>query len=62
MPGQVISWIRGFLLLGRFRNQCDLNVMAREDERKTLIVEMTAHSNQTNFQATTMPSSRASPR
>ena len=50
-PGQVTSWIRGCLLAGRFRSQYDLNVIDREGQRNTLIVEMTAHSNQTNYQA-----------
>jgi hypothetical protein len=50
-PGEVTSWIRGALLGGHFRTQHELNMMDRESQRNTLIVEMTAHSNQTNYQA-----------
>lgn len=44
-------WIRGVLLAGKFRSHHDLNGMSREDQRNTLIVELTNHSNQTNYQA-----------
>ncbi len=47
VPGMVSSWIRGVLLVGRFRTQRELNTMSHEDMRNTLIVEMTNHSNQT---------------
>lgn len=47
VPGLVSSWIRGVLLVGRFRTQLELTTMSREDMRNTLIVEMTNHSNQT---------------
>ncbi|WP_154697638.1 hypothetical protein [Lentzea guizhouensis] len=42
--------IRGVLLAGRFRTQEQLNAMSRDDMRNTLIVEMTAHSNQNDYQ------------
>ncbi len=51
VPGAVSSWIRGVLLLGGFRTHRELNEMSQEDMRNTLIVELTNHSNQTNFQA-----------
>ena len=53
VPGLVSSWIRGVLLVGRFRTQQELNTMSHDDMRNTLIVEMTKHSNQTtaSFQA-----------
>lgn len=54
-PGAVSSFLRGVLLAGRFRTQRELNLMSLEDQRNTLIVEMTAHSNQTNFQSFTNP-------
>jgi hypothetical protein len=47
VPGLVSSWIRGVLLVGRFRTQRELTAMSHEDMRNTLIVEMTKHSNQT---------------
>ena len=47
VPGLVSSWIRGVLLVGRFRTQRELNAMSHDDMRNTLIVEMTNHSNQT---------------
>ncbi|GAA4353785.1 hypothetical protein GCM10023145_20740 [Angustibacter luteus] len=50
-PGLVTSWIRGALLGGGFRTQRELNLIDHESQRNTLIVEMTAHSNQTNYQA-----------
>lgn len=39
------------LLVGGFRTQHELNAMSLDDMRNTLIVEMTNHSNQTNYQA-----------
>jgi hypothetical protein len=51
VPGVVSSYIRGALLAGRFRTQHQLNAMSHDDQRNTLIVEMTKHSNQTNYQA-----------
>jgi hypothetical protein len=45
------SFLRGILLGGRFRTQAELNRMSTEDHRNTLIVEMTKHSNQTNYQS-----------
>lgn len=45
------SFLRGILLGGRFRTQAELNRMSAEDHRNTLIVEMTTHSNQTNYQS-----------
>jgi hypothetical protein len=50
-PGAVSSFIRGDLLAGRFRTQHELNLMSHEDQRNTLIVELTNHSNQTNYQS-----------
>ena len=47
VPGTVSSWIRGALLVGRFRTQHELNTMSHDDMRNTLIVELTNHSNQT---------------
>jgi Matrixin len=48
MPG---SYIRGVLLAGQFRTQHELDGMSSDDMRNTLIVEMAARSNQTNYQA-----------
>jgi hypothetical protein len=53
-PGEALrqpDYIRGVLLVGRFRSLHELKAMSSEDQRNTLIVEMTKHSNQTNFQA-----------
>jgi hypothetical protein len=50
-PGAVGSYIRGVLLDGGFRTQAQLDAMTADDQRNTLIVEMTAHSNQANYQA-----------
>ncbi len=50
-PGVVSSFIRGVLIAGRFRTQRELNQMSLDDQRNTLIVELTAHSNQSNYQA-----------
>jgi len=46
-----MSLIRGVLLAGKFRTQHELNRMSNEDQRNTLIVELTAHSNQSNYQS-----------
>jgi hypothetical protein len=46
-----MSLIRGVLLAGKFRTQHELNRMSHEDQRNTLIVEMTGASNQTNYQS-----------
>jgi hypothetical protein len=46
-----MSLIRGVLLAGKFRTQQALNGMSHEDQRNTLIVELTAHSNQSNYQS-----------
>lgn len=43
--------IRGVLLAGKFRSQRQLNAMTHDDMRNTLIVELTKHSNQTDYQA-----------
>jgi hypothetical protein len=51
VPGAVDSYIRGVLLAGHFRTQHELNLMSHEDQRNTLIVELTNHSNQTNYQS-----------
>jgi hypothetical protein len=45
------SFIRGVLLAGKFRTQHELNRMSADDQRNTLIVELTARSNQSNFQS-----------
>jgi hypothetical protein len=45
------SFIRGVLLAGKFRTQHELNKMSDEDQRNTLIVELTNHSNQSNYQS-----------
>lgn len=45
--------IRGALLAGRFRTQRELNTMSVEDQRNTLIVELTNWTNQSNFQSFT---------
>ncbi|MFD9698679.1 hypothetical protein [Lentzea sp. NPDC059081] len=50
-PGLVSFFVRGVLLLGRFRTQHQLNAMSHDDMRNTLIVVMTSLSNQTNYQA-----------
>lgn len=42
--------IRGVLLAGAFRTQRELNAMSRDDMRNTLIVELAAHSNQSDYQ------------
>jgi hypothetical protein len=47
----VPNWTRGVLLVGGFRTQHQLNAMSPDDMRNTLIVELTNHSNQTNYQA-----------
>ncbi len=50
IPGQVGSWIRGVLLLGGFRTHAELNDMSPDDMRNTLIVELTNHSSQHDYQ------------
>ena len=45
------TFLRGVLLAGQFRTQHELNTMSDEDERNTLIVELSGRSNQHNFQA-----------
>jgi len=40
------SYIRGVLLAGKFRSQRELNTMSTEDQRNTLIVELTGRTNQ----------------
>ena len=40
------SYIRGVLLAGKFRSQRQLNTMPVEDQRNTLIVELTGRTNQ----------------
>lgn len=46
----VDRFIRGVLLVGGFRSQHGLNAMSFDDQRNTLIVELTNHSNQSNYQ------------
>jgi hypothetical protein len=46
-----MSLIRGVLLAGQFRTHHELNGMSQEDQRNTLIVELSNRSNQNNFQA-----------
>ncbi len=50
VPGRAGSWIRGVLLLGGFRTHHELNGMSDDNMRNTLIVELTNHSNQRNYQ------------
>jgi hypothetical protein len=45
------TFIRGVLLAGKFRTQHELNKMSPEDQRNTLIVELTGRTNQSNFQS-----------
>lgn len=45
------TFIRGVLLAGKFRTQHELNTMPDDDQRNTLIVELTARINQSNFQS-----------
>jgi hypothetical protein len=45
------SYIRGVLLAGKFRTQHELDNMSWEDQRNTLIVELTNRSNQSNYQS-----------
>lgn len=42
--------IRGVLLTGGFRSQAELDSMTHDEMRNTLIVEMTNHSNQADYQ------------
>lgn len=53
IPGKVSSFIRGVLLAGQFRTQHELNAMSDDDQRNTLIVELSGHTNQpvSHFQA-----------
>ena len=46
-----MNLIRGALLTGGFRTHHELLAMSADDQRNTLIVEMTKHSNQSNYQA-----------
>ena len=46
-----MSLIRGVLLAGQFRTHHELNIMSEEDQRNTLIVELSGRSNQHNFQS-----------
>jgi hypothetical protein len=50
VPGWVSSYIRGVLLYGGFRTLGQLELMDREAERNTLIVELTGRTNQSNYQ------------
>ena len=45
-PGRVSSYIPGVLLAGKFRTQDELNRMSSEDQRNTLIVELSGKTNQ----------------
>jgi len=45
------SYIRGVLVAGKFRTQHELDHMSSEDQRNTLIVELTNRSNQSNYQS-----------
>jgi hypothetical protein len=45
------NFVRGVLLAGKFRTQHELNTMSAEDQRNTLIVELSGRSNQHNFQS-----------
>jgi hypothetical protein len=45
------TFLRGVLLAGKFRTQHELNAMSEEDQRNTLIVELSGRSNQNNFQS-----------
>ena len=47
----VPHWIRGVLLIGRFRGQRELNAMSWDDMRNTLIVELTGRTKQRDYQA-----------
>src|SRR5680860_52312 len=49
--GTPASFIRGVLLAGGFRNQRQLNAMSHEDQRNTLIDELTGRTNQANYQS-----------
>ena len=51
--GKDASFIRGVLLAGKFRTQHELNGMSHDDQRNTLIVELTGRTNQSvgHFQA-----------
>lgn len=45
------TFLQGVLLAGKFRTQHELNIMSEEDQRNTLIVELSNRSNQNNFQS-----------
>jgi hypothetical protein len=45
------TFLSGVLLAGKFRTQRELNTMSEEDQRNTLIVELSGRSNQRNFQS-----------
>jgi hypothetical protein len=49
------NFLRGVLLAGNFRSQHDLNHMSDEDQRNTLIVELTNRSKPANFQSFDSP-------
>jgi hypothetical protein len=49
------TFIRGVLVAGQFRTQHELNTMSDEDQRNTLIVELSGRSNQHNFQSFNSP-------
>jgi glycerol-3-phosphate cytidylyltransferase-like family protein len=51
--GQSNSFIRGVLLAGKWRTKNEVNMMSSEDQRNTLVIEMSKHSNQSavHFQA-----------
>lgn len=53
VPGAVSSFIRGVLLAGQFRTHHELNAMSADDQRNTLIVELSNRTNQSvgHFQA-----------
>jgi hypothetical protein len=53
LPGGLTagSFVRGVLLAGQFSTQHELDKMSSDDMRNTLIFEMTAHSNQADYQA-----------
>src|SRR6185436_1614037 len=52
-PSHAVSLARGVLLAGKFRTQQGLNAMSHEDQRNTLIVELSGRTNQpvAHFQA-----------
>lgn len=44
------SFIRGVLLIGGFRTQAQLDTMSHDDQRNTLIVELTGRTRQSDYQ------------